>query len=72
MPVLIYEGSELNQNQREELIKSLTDAACKVIPNIPKEAYYIFLREYPGEKVGVGGLTLPDYLANSQKKKTES
>ena len=71
MPVLIYEGPELNQSQREELIKGLTEAACKVIPDIPKEAYYVFLREYPGEKVGVGGLVLPDFLANLRKKQTE-
>ena len=72
MPVLIYEGPELNQNQREELIKGLTAVACKVTPEIPKEAYYVFLREHPDEKVGVGGLLLPDYLANLRKKQTES
>ena len=71
MPVLIYEGSELNQSQRKELIKGLTEAACKVIPNIPKDAYYVFLREYPGEQVGVGGLMLLDYMANLRKEQTE-
>ena len=70
MPVLIYEGSELNQSQREELIKGLTDVACKVIPDIPEEAYYVFIRDYPVEKIGVGGLVLPDYLANLRKKQT--
>ena len=68
MPVLIYEGPELNQNQRKELIKGLTETACKVTPEIPKEAYYVFLREYPVEKVGVGGLVLSEYLANLRKK----
>jgi len=68
MPVLIYEGPELNQSQRKELIKGLTEAACKVTPEIPKEAYYVFLREYPVDKVGVGGLVLSEYLANLRKK----
>jgi len=72
MPVLIYEGSKLNQSQRKELIKSLTEAACKVNPDIPKEAYYVFIREYPPEKIGVGGLVLTEYLAKLQKKLTES
>ena len=71
MPVLIYEGSELNQSQRKELIKGLTEAACNVIPDIPKEAYYVLLREYPGEKIGVGGLNLPEHLANLRKKQAE-
>ena len=71
MPVIIFECPELNQNQREELIKGLTEAACNVIPDIPKEAYYVILREYQGEKVGVGGLTLTKYLANLQKKQAE-
>ena len=72
MPVLIYEGPELNQSQREELIKGLTEVACKVTPEIPKEAYYVFIRDYPVEKVGVGGLVLSDYLANLRKKQNES
>jgi phenylpyruvate tautomerase PptA (4-oxalocrotonate tautomerase family) len=62
MPVLIYEGPELSPNQRKELIKGLTEVACKVSPEIPKEAYYVFLREHPDDKVGVGGCTLPEYL----------
>ena len=72
IPVLIYEGSELNQSQRKELIKGLTEAAYKVNPDIPKEAYYVFIREYPPEKVGVGGLVLTEYMANLRKKQTES
>ena len=71
MPVLIYEGPELNQNQRKELIKGLTEAACKVTQEIPKEAYYVFLREYPDEKVGVGGCPLPEYLDNLRKKQAK-
>ncbi len=72
MPVIILEGPELTQSQRKELIKGLTEVACNIIPDIPKEAYYVFLREYPGDKVGVGGLQLPEHLANLRKKQTES
>ncbi len=68
MPVITYEGPELDHSQREALIKGFTEVANKTIPEIPKEAYYVFLREYPAEKVGVGGLPLPDYLAEFRKK----
>jgi phenylpyruvate tautomerase PptA (4-oxalocrotonate tautomerase family) len=68
MPVLIYEGPELNQEQRKDVIKGLTDVACRALPNIPRDAFYVFLREYPEDKVGVGGLVLHDYIAKIQKK----
>ena len=68
MPVITYEGPKLKQNQREELIKVFTEVAYKVIPQIPKEAYYVFIKDYPDENMGVGGLVLPDYLAELQKK----
>ncbi len=67
MPVIIYEGSKLSQNQREALIKGFTEVACKVMPEVPKEAFYVFIRDHPDEKIGVGGLLLPDYLAELRK-----
>jgi phenylpyruvate tautomerase PptA (4-oxalocrotonate tautomerase family) len=63
MPVIKYEGPPLQPDQRKALIEGFTDVVCRVIPNIPKEAYYVFLHEYPDEKVGVGGCPLPDYIA---------
>jgi len=62
MPVIIFEGPELNQKQREAMIRGFTEVASQAMPEIPKEAFYVYLREYPGEKLGVGGLTLPEYL----------
>lgn len=67
LPVLIYEGPEISPTQRKELIKGLTEAACKVTPEIPKEVYYVFLREHPNDKIGVGGCILPEYLDKLQK-----
>lgn len=70
MPVLTYEGPPLEQEQRNELIKRLTEAACEVVPNIPKQAYYVFLKEYPMERVGVGGLVLPEYLKRMEQERS--
>ena len=67
MPVIRYEGPELTPEQRENLIREFTEVAVRYIPRIPKEAYYVFLDEYPGEKVGVGGLILPKYLEKMQQ-----
>jgi 4-oxalocrotonate tautomerase family enzyme len=67
MPVIKMEGPKLTPEQTKALIEGFTDVACKVMPDIPREAYTIFLLEYPEEKVGVGGLLLPEYIANMQK-----
>jgi phenylpyruvate tautomerase PptA (4-oxalocrotonate tautomerase family) len=63
MPVLLFEGPELDDEKRRKLIKGLTDVACDAFPEIPRQAFYVYLREYPGDRLGVGGLPLPDYLA---------
>lgn len=68
MPVIKFEGPQLTQDQRKALIEGFTDVVCKVIPNVPREAYYVFILDYPDDKIGVGGLMLPDYLAKIQKK----
>ncbi len=62
MPVLAYEGGKLDKDQKEELIKGFTEVAAKVT-GIPKEAFYVYIKEYPDDSIGVGGLLLPDYLA---------
>ncbi|KON33134.1 hypothetical protein AC477_01940 [miscellaneous Crenarchaeota group-1 archaeon SG8-32-1] len=67
MPVLIYEGPELNPNQRKELIKVLTKVKCKVTSEISKEAYYIFRKKHPDDKIGVGECILPEYSYKLQK-----
>ena len=67
MPVILYEGPQLSQSQREAMIKGFTEVACKIMPEIPKEAFYVFIRDHPDEKIGVGGLPLPEYLAKLRK-----
>lgn len=62
MPVLSYEGPKLTKEQKEKLIKEMTEAAARVIPDIPEQAYYFFVREYEDENVGVGGMPLAEYI----------
>lgn len=67
MPVIKLEGPKLTKEQSKALVEGFTDVACKVIPNIPRGAYTVYLLEYPDEKVGVGGQLLPDYIAKMQR-----
>lgn len=63
MPLITYEGLKLNNNQRKSLIKEFNEAACRFINNIPKQAYYVFIRDHQDENIGVGGVFLKDYKA---------
>lgn len=67
MPVLIFEGPKLNENQRKEMIEGLTDVACRAMPDVPRQAFYVYLREYPDEQIGVGGLVLPEYIKGNAR-----
>lgn len=67
IPVLTYEGIVLTQEQKEAMIKGLTEVAEKIIPDIPKSSYYVFFKEYPPEMIGVGGMTLPKYLKSMEQ-----
>lgn len=62
MPVLTYEGPRISAEQKERLIKELTEAAVRVMPDKPKEAYYVFLKEYDEESIGVAGMPLEEYI----------
>ena len=43
-------------------MKGLTEAANKVLSETPKNAFYVYVRDYPPESVGVGGLVLSKYI----------
>lgn len=67
MPVITYEGPKLTNDQREALIKEFTEAACRAIPNVPKQAYYVFIRDHPDGNIGFGGVFLKDYIAELER-----
>lgn len=66
MPVITYEGIALTQEQKETMIKGLTEVADKALPDIPKSAIYVFFRDYPPETVGVGGMTIPELMKSRE------
>lgn len=54
MPVISYDGATLTKEQKQKLVKELTEAAVKVT-GIPEKAFYVFLKEYEEDNIGVGG-----------------
>jgi phenylpyruvate tautomerase PptA (4-oxalocrotonate tautomerase family) len=62
MPTIEIHLYTLPQEKREALMKGLTEAAHKVLPEVPKNAFYVYIRDYPPENIGIGGVVLPKYM----------
>lgn len=62
MPVISFEGPELDAETKKAMIKALTDAVVSVRPGVPRTSYYVYIREHPRENVGIGGYVLDEYL----------
>ena len=48
MPIITLEGPALPKDKKQEIIKGLTDAAAKAMPQIPKQAFVVLLKENGG------------------------
>ena len=59
MPVITLETSFLNTEQKKMLVSELTASAAR-ITGIPKETFYVFLKENNADNVGVGGELLSE------------
>lgn len=54
MPVIKIDCGQLSVDQKERLIKSLTETASSIM-NIPESAYVVLLNEMNRDNIGVGG-----------------
>lgn len=57
MPIISFEAAQLSDKVKAELIERLTDTAV-AITGIPKELYFVTIREYPDTSIAVGGKTV--------------
>lgn len=57
MPVITLDVAPLGEDKKVKLVKELTETAAKHI-GLPEEAFYVFIREYPLDDIGVGGQLL--------------
>lgn len=63
MPVILFESAMLSKEQKQTLIKEFTDIASNVT-GLPKENFYVFLKENDLDNVGVGGQLLSNKSKN--------
>jgi len=57
MPVISIELGPVSTEVKEELISSLTKTAS-AITKIPEATFVVFVKEYPTDAIGVGGVPL--------------
>ncbi|MGC9517046.1 MAG: 4-oxalocrotonate tautomerase DmpI [Methanomicrobiales archaeon] len=59
MPVITIDSPKITKQQKQELVKSFTKSASKIL-NLPEQAMIVLIREMDSEDVGVGGNLLCD------------
>lgn len=59
MPLITFEAGKLSEEVKYELIQKLTTISAE-ITGIPKESFFISIREMPDENVAIGGITVKE------------
>lgn len=67
MPYISVEGGYLAGEQKEELIKRLTEVSSEIM-NIPQEFFTVTLKELPDNNIGIGGRTIDKIKSEYGKK----
>lgn len=57
MPYITVEGGALTDEQKEELIKQLTETASKIM-KVPPEFFLTTIKELSDRNIGIGGKTI--------------
>jgi 4-oxalocrotonate tautomerase len=65
MPNIIVEAGPVNKENKNRLIRRLTETASE-ITGIPVTSYTVLIKEFPVENWGVGGEPLDELLARMQ------
>ncbi|NLK08702.1 MAG: 4-oxalocrotonate tautomerase [Firmicutes bacterium] len=60
MPIIQFDGGSMSKEDKVKLAAKLTEAANSVLPNIPKEAFTVVIKENNPDNIAVGGTLLSD------------
>lgn len=64
MPVITIDLWPVSHEVRVELIQKLTKTASE-ITKLPPSAFFVYIREYPTDAIGVGGTPLSQQVQNA-------
>jgi 4-oxalocrotonate tautomerase len=68
MPYITVEGGKLTDEQKENLIRRLTETAAEIM-EIPPEFFMTTIKELPDQNIGIGGKTIDVVKAEYRKNK---
>lgn len=57
MPYISIECGTLSDEQKEQLIKQITEASSEIM-NVPAEFFSVTIKELPDKNFGIGGKTI--------------
>ncbi len=57
MPYITVEGGSLSDEQKEQLIKRLTEVSSEIM-EVPPEFFITTIKELPDKNIGIGGKTI--------------
>lgn len=57
MPYITVESGSLSDEQKEELIKRLTEVSSEIM-KVPQEFFAVTIKELPDKSFGIGGKTI--------------
>lgn len=70
MPYITVEGGVLSDEQKEQLIKRLTEVSSEIM-KVPTEFFMTTIKELPEKNIGIGGKTIDivknEYMKNNNK-----
>ena len=64
MPVITIDLWAVSPETKAELIEKLTKTASE-ITKLPPPAFFVYVREYPTDAIGVGGTPLSQQVQNA-------
>lgn len=67
MPYISIESGTLSDEQKEQLIKRLTEVSSEIM-KVPQEFFVTTIKEVPDKNFGIGGKTI-DKVKEDYKKK---
>lgn len=68
MPYISVEGGLLSDEQKEQLIRRLTEVSSEIM-NVPQEFFTVTLKELPDKNIGIGGRTIDKIKSEYSKNK---
>ncbi len=68
MPYITVESGALSDEQKEELIRRITEISSEIM-NIPQEFFVTTIKEVPDKNFGIGGKTIDKVKEEYMKKK---